>query len=423
MGLLCAGPSVAATAPNSLPLRATYDVAAEIHWARGSMTVTSTAHVTNTTLGAVTALTFNLVPLITGDAKIVRVQVRGKPVDAVAVGQSIAVTLPKPLAPHQRTNVIIRYHARFNSVSDDRQQLFMQRDSVLTAYRWIPWLSRRQAFASPNFGETWVTAVSPRVRVKLISRTPLVYATSGRQTGASLHSRTFTANDVRDFNFSASPDYHVKRVRWHGVAIRVFYRSDRANEIASYAVAALRRFTQEVGPYPYRQLNIAETPVDTGLESPALSWISTTIDPQRLEALVTHEIAHQWFYAAVGNNQAKSPFLDEAVSDFLTRNMLESFRPSRCPQEALDGSVYDYSASCYPEVIYVQGSRYLERYRLKVGDEAFWNGISQYYQANLLSIGNTRSLLDTLDAASGFDSARHAKRFPNLYPEVSPQPP
>jgi aminopeptidase N len=70
----------------------------------------------------------------------------------------------------------------------------------------------------------------------------------------------------------------------------------------------------------------------------------------------------------------------------------------------------------------VQGSRYLERYRLKVGDEAFWTGMSQYYQAHLLGLGNTRSLLDTLDAASGFDSARHAIRFPSLYPEVSPQP-
>jgi hypothetical protein len=416
MGLLTAGTSLGATAPNSLPLRATYDVAADIHWGRGSMTVTSTAHVTNTSGRTVEALTFNLVPLVTGDAKISRVSVGGRQVDAITAGQSIAVPLPKPLAPEEHTNVTIRYRARFNSVSDDRQQLFMERDDILTAYRWIPWLSRRQAFAAPNFGETWVTSVSPRVTVTLISRAALVYATSGQETGASRYSRTFTASNVRDFNFSASPDYHVKSMRWHGVAIRVFSRSDRADELAGYAVAALRRFSREIGPYPYPRLNIAEAPIDTGLESPALGWISTSIDPNRLEALVTHEIAHQWFYAAVGNNQAGDPFFDEAVSDFLTRNMLQSFRRSRCPMAALDGSVYDYDATCYPEVIYVQGAQYLERYRLAVGDEAFWTGVSQYYEDNLLKIGDTRSLLDALDAASGFDSARHAKRFPSLYP-------
>jgi len=96
--------------------------------------------------------------------------------------------------------------------------------------------------------------------------------------------------------------------------------------------------------------------------------------------------------------------------------MLQSSRRSRCPTAPLDGSVYDYDAECYAEVIYVQGARYLDRYRLKVGDDAFWTGVSQYYQANLLKIGGTRSLLDILDAASGFDSSRHAQRFPSLYP-------
>jgi aminopeptidase N len=414
--MLSAGPSLGATAPNSLALRATYDVAAHIYWGRGLMTVRSIAHVTNTTQRNVMALTFNLVPLVTGDAQVVRVKVRDKPVDATTVGQTIVVPLAKPLEPEERTTVTIRYRARFNAVSDDRQQLFMESDGVLTAYRWIPWLSRRQAFAAPNFGETWVTAVSPRVTVTLTSREPLVYATSGRQTAASSHRRKFTANDVRDFNFSASADYRVKRARWHGVAIRVFYRSQDADQLASYAIAALRRFTREVGPYPYSHLNIAETPTATGMESPALSWISTTVDPLRLEALVTHEVAHQWFYAAVGNNQARNPFLDEAVSDFLTRNMLQSFRRSGCPKAALDGSVYDYSERCYPEVIYVQGARYLDKYRAAVGDEAFWTGLSQYYQDYLLRIGGTRSLLDALDAASGFDSAKHAERFPSLYP-------
>jgi len=213
IGLLNAGVSLGAAAPNSLPLRATYDVSAYIHWGRGSMTVASTAHVTNTTRHDVRALTFNLVPLVTGDADLVRAKVRGKPVDATAVGQTIVITLPRALAPEERTDVTIRYRARFNAVSDESQHLFSESDGIITAYRWIPWLSRRQAFAAPNFGETWVTSVSPRVTVKLSSRETLVYATSGVLTGASRHSRTFTAYDVRDFNFSASPDYRVKRAR------------------------------------------------------------------------------------------------------------------------------------------------------------------------------------------------------------------
>jgi aminopeptidase N len=96
--------------------------------------------------------------------------------------------------------------------------------------------------------------------------------------------------------------------------------------------------------------------------------------------------------------------------------MLQSFRRSRCPISALDGTVYDYSATCYPEVIYVQGAKYLEKYRRAVGDEAFWAGLSQFYKDYQLKIAGTRTLLSYLDDASGFDGARHGVRFPSLYP-------
>src|SRR5688572_16644675 len=41
-------PAAAAEGPNSLGLRATYDVTATLKWAKGRLFVTSTAHVTNT---------------------------------------------------------------------------------------------------------------------------------------------------------------------------------------------------------------------------------------------------------------------------------------------------------------------------------------------------------------------------------------
>jgi len=38
-----------------------------------------------------------------------------------------------------------------------------------------------------------------------------------------------------------------------------------------------------------------------------------------------------------------------------------------------------------------------------------------FVQAHRFRISGTRALLDALDAASGFDSQRHAARFPSLY--------
>jgi aminopeptidase N len=223
------------------------------------------------------------------------------------------------------------------------------------------------------------------------------------------------ARNVRDFNFSASPSYQVKHASWNGIDVNVFYRDLPPRALARYAVAALKDFSENIGPYPYKQLNVAEIPAGTGMESPALAWISSSVDPGDLQHLVTHEVAHQWFYAAVGNNQATQPFLDEAMADFLTGDMLDSFRSSVCPKSALDGSVYDYSAGCYPEVIYVQGSRYLEHFKTQVGTDEFWTGVRQFYTDYAFKIAGTRSLLDYLDAATGYDSQLHADRFPSLY--------
>ena len=38
-----------------------------------------------------------------------------------------------------------------------------------------------------------------------------------------------------------------------------------------------------------------------------------------------------------------------------------------------------------------------------------------FYREHRYRIARTRKLLDSLDAASGYDSQRHARRFPSLY--------
>jgi aminopeptidase N len=39
---------------------------------------------------------------------------------------------------------------------------------------------------------------------------------------------------------------------------------------------------------------------------------------QAIESLVAHEVAHEWFYAAVGNNQYEEGWLDEGFASFAT---------------------------------------------------------------------------------------------------------
>ena len=415
---LAVGGNPVSAAPNSLPLRATYNASAYVRWSKSILLVSSTAVVSNVTKESVSRLAFNLVPLETGDAKVTHVSVGGKRALARTSAQTVVVKLPKPLRPGQRMKVTIAYRAHFNATTGSRRPLLIKKDNIITAYRWIPWLSREQGFGAPNFGETWITGVSSHVTVNLRSDVKLKFATTGRQTRSTRHGRsqTFSANSVRDFNFAASPDYTVTKTKWRDVDVRLYTRTENVNVLKKWTLAALERYSNEIGPYPYKQLSVAEMPAGSGMESPQMTWISSTVSPSDIRYLAVHEVAHQWFYGVVGDNQQLEPFLDEGVADFLARDLLDAFRKSRCAEDRLDGSVYDYDAQCYDEVIYVQGAAYLDAYRDKVGNRDFWKGLRRFYRDRSFKIAGIRGLLDALDKASGFKSKRHAHRFPSLYP-------
>ena len=102
------------------------------------------------------------------------------------------------------------------------------------------------------------------------------------------------------------------------------------------------------------------------MESPRAIWIPGNSATQP-HYLVYHETAHQWFYGLVGNDQAREPFADEAAADMLARTVLGTLRSSHCASDELDRAHAGYSASCYYEVIYIQGANFLNRTRDKMG--------------------------------------------------------
>ena len=162
-------------------------------------------------------------------------------------------------------------------------------------------------------------------------------------------------------------------------------------------------------------LKVVQSAGAYGMEGPGIAWIPTGTG-SNLRYLVTHEIAHQWFYALVGNDQAREPFADEAVTDFVARDVLSMRRSSRCAKAELDLSIYHYSYKCYYEDIYIQGGNLLNRARRKMGSAAFWSALRGYVADHRWEIVHTRTLLDALDDATPLDLASWWRsRFPKLY--------
>jgi hypothetical protein len=399
---------------NSLGLDASYDVSATFDWHARTADVRTTATVRGSKPWATATLAFNLQTLRIGRAQLTLTTVNGRSVTPTIDDQTVLVPLDPPLAPGGSALVEIDYSGHLTATPDPNGDDwgFAATSDYLTGYRWIPWLSRTTPFDRPSVGDPYVTASASRVKVAISADPSLIFAATGVESSRSAGRHVFSADNVRDFNFSASPSYRLATRTVGGTEIRAYYRNLDPSLLLDVTARAFDDYSNKVGAYPYPQLSVAETGPWAAIESPMLFWLPDNAG--RLLAWMTaHETAHQWFYSVVGNDQAREPFADEALADFMARNLLARFVPSQCNPGFLDQSIYD-AANCYPWVVYVQGNLWLRDYRDAVGSATFWRGVANYYAAYRFKIGGTRQLLDALDAASAGVSRLHAE-FPTLY--------
>ena len=399
----------------SMDLTAEYAATVTLNYGTRSFRVSETIAVRNTSGVAIDRLELNTIVARLGGMTITAGSVDGHAVHPTVSDQTIHFPLGGILDPGASTQVRLSYRATLRSTTASSNWLFTRTNGILEAHRWLPWISRPTPFSRPNHGDPFVTGVSPLVRVTIVSDRRLVYATTGEQVGGSGLTKTFEARNVRDFAFTAATYYRLQSATVNGVVIHVWGRPGfPSSTVMSAAKRALSREAALLGAYPYRTYDLAQTAGGYGMESPGLTWIPTGAGS--LTYLVAHETAHQWFYGIVGNDQARQPYADEAVADFVARYVTGLRRSSRCSTARLDLTIYQYSSACYYEDIYIQGGNLLDDTRKSIGTSTMFAALRDYLTTYRFKIGTTRALLSTLDAHTPLVlSVRFKPRFPSLY--------
>jgi hypothetical protein len=128
----------------------------------------------------------------------------------------------------------------------------------------------------------------------------------------------WTATAMRDFALSvgrfttATTTAHVP----HPVSVTVGVDAgvrDTPQRYLDKAVRVLEDFSLRFGSYPWPTYTIALTPgLRGGVEYPG----HTMQGPDTIGRTTSHEIGHQWFYALVGNDQGRDPWLDEGLATY-----------------------------------------------------------------------------------------------------------
>lgn len=144
----------------------------------------------------------------------------------------------------------------------------------------------------------------------------------GEKESDGISTTEFYAKNVRDFCFVLSKDFIKASQNYEGVAVNYYgYEGDlNIAECLKASVDALKTFNEMFGSYPYPQISIVKSNfVHGGMEYPNIVLISDSIQNQNdINYVIVHEIAHQWWYGLVGNDQYNHAWLDEGLTEYST---------------------------------------------------------------------------------------------------------
>lgn len=132
----------------------------------------------------------------------------------------------------------------------------------------------------------------------------------------------YEAKNVRDFAFVLSKNFSQVSSEVDGVKVTYYgYEGDTNLEnCLKVSVDVLATFNDMFGKYPYKTLSVVKSNfIHGGMEYPNIVLISDKIDDYKdLNYVIVHEIAHQWWYGLIGNDQYNDAWIDEGLAEFST---------------------------------------------------------------------------------------------------------
>jgi aminopeptidase N len=207
----------------------------------------------------------------------------------------------------------------------------------------------------------------------------------------------------------------------------------------SVATEILAYYIGKIGPYPFEKLvNVQSKTRFGGLENAsAIFYFEKSVDSKDIEELIAHETAHQWFGDAASETAFSHLWLSEGFATFMTNVYLEHKYGIDTLKKRLiidreivlklektrKTPVVDTTVkSEYMELLnansYQKGGWILHMLRHKLGEEAFWKGIRNYYAKYDGGNANTDDLRSILEQASGQDLKQFFKQW--LYTPGTP---
>ena len=353
----------------------------------------------------------------------------------------ITVTPPKPVEPGETLSVAFVYEADIPNASNERFQVsaFQKSDGVtyklcqffpmLCVWRDGEWVHHPYEFN----GEAFYSECADFSATLRLPKEYVVVASGGEKHIANEDDRAvwrITAQNMRDFVIMASTEFsepYTGTAAGH-VTVNSYYATSEQSRQAQLslqaAINSVELFEEKFGPYPYDELDVCITRMmefAAGIEYPGLVeiWQLQDVTRSHVRTIVSHEVAHQWFYGVVGNDQYDEAFLDEAFA-FFSQVVYMRYIDGKSKSEIadtvrvrVDSLPVDLSLDEYKEIagddyldsytvaVYRSGRAFLWEIQQVMGDEAFFEMVRQWYADQSFKTPTIDQFLEHLYAYAG----------------------
>jgi hypothetical protein len=332
----------------------------------------------------------------------------------------LKVDLDTPLAPGARTTLTMNlhievpprndrfgYHAGLALLGTALPTLEVHDDQ---GWHHDPFIDLGESFYSIT-GRYRVTFDTP-----LALDTPTTGIAVARSTPESgRRVTTYAARDVRDFAWAAG---RLEHVIGNSGPTRIVASYQPTAMTRSKARAALRvaeramgSFSRSFGRFPYAQMDLVLAGFATfgGMEYPTIIFTN----PDRLT--VSHELAHQWWFGIVGNDEFAEPWLDESFATwsqylpFSPWKRCNRFRFQRADQRISNDMAYWNAHQDLYGTVYGGGGCMLANLASRFGAARFAGVLGRYASRHWLGVSRTAAFQASVEAAAavqlpGFDA-------------------
>jgi len=356
---------------------------------------------------------------------------------------AVRVDLPAALEPGESVLLELTYTIQIPTDYGGNYGLFSYIDGILAldeVYAVIPVYDDEgwNVEIPPANGDMIYTDASFFI-VTIHAPAELLIASSGtvidEKESDGMQTQTVVAGPVRDFYLAASANYQAVSEQVGETLVTSYYPEgyeEGGEFVLQSGVKALNTYNELFGTYPYTELDLVGTPMQAGgMEYSSIVAVGVQYyDPDTivsgtsaftfLEMATAHEVAHEWFFNMVMDDQIDEPWIDEGMAQYLTQLYYEynygssaarSFKESlysrweRVNNRAIPIGlpVRDYTETEYGAIIYGRAPLFIQSLRDKMGDEVFFEFLKNLFTEYKWGILNTEEFRAIAEESCGCD--------------------